>query len=253
MGEHRKALANTADRKNHFLLLVESDLDSLKYTAMLLRRFGYQTYTATRAADALEITSAKAPALIITSALLKDMDGLEFIKQIRKDPRTADVSFIVLTRQGDMLQEARCYEAGAMDCISQPVSAELLYRAVQTVIEPTPRMDIRIQTMQPVKVTNMPLDDREGVYTLDLSERGMFVRIAEPAPLNTRLSLQIDLSGRIIPVEAAVLRTDRTGAGPYHQPGMGLGFVRIAPKDRECIREFIKDEVTRNNSAPGNA
>jgi CheY-like chemotaxis protein len=252
MTEQRKAPSDVAERKSHFLLVVDSGLENLKYTATLLRRFGYQTYTASRAVDALEITSVKVPTLIITAMGLKDMDGLEFIKQIRTDPRTAGVRFIALTRQGDMVQEARCFEAGAVDCIVSPPSAEHLFRIIQNVVETTPRMNMRIRTMQPIKVTNVSLDDREGVYTLDLSERGMFVRIAEPAPLNTRLSIQIDIHGQTIPLEAAVLYRYHGDRGPYHEPGMGLGFVQIAPKDQESIRKFIMSEVTRG-IAPANA
>lgn len=252
MAEQSITPPDASDRKNHFVLVVDSSLENIKYTATLLRRFGYQTYTATRAMDALEITSVKVPSLIITAMGLSDMDGLEIVKQIRRDPCTAGVRFIALTRQGDMVQEARCYEAGALDCLPAPVAAEQLYRIVQTVIEATPRMNMRIRTMLPIKVTNVPLDDREGAYTLDLSERGMFVRIAEPAPLNMRLSVRIDLRGQTIPVEAAVLYRYQGDRGPYHEPGMGLGFVQIAAKDQECIRKFITSEVTRG-IAPGNA
>jgi CheY-like chemotaxis protein len=252
MAEQSNTPSDSSDRTSHFLLVVDSGLENLKYTATLLRRFGYQTYTAARAMDALEIASVKVPSLIITALNLKDMDGLEFIKQIRKDPRTADVRFIALTRQGDMVQEARCFEAGAVDCLASPPSAEQLFRSIQTVVEKTPRMNMRIRTMQPVTVTNVSLNDREGAYTLDLSERGMFVRIAEPAPLNMRLSVQIDIQGQKIPVEAAVLYRHQGDRGPYREPGMGLGFVQIAPTDQESIRKFIVSEVTRGLS-PTNA
>jgi CheY-like chemotaxis protein len=246
MAEEKTGAGQTASNRNRpFLLVVESDPTVLNYLSTLLRRFGYQTYTAACAEEAVAITAVKVPSLIITAARLNDVDGLEFMKQMKKDPRTAGVPFIALTRSGDMYQEARCFEAGAMDCLAQPVSAEALFRAVQTAVEPTPRKNIRIRTMQPVQVTNVPSDEREGTYTLDLSERGMFVRTGEPAPLNTRLALQIDLSGQKIPVEGAVLYQYQAGRGPYLEPGMGVGFVQISPKDQERIRNFIMSEVTR--------
>lgn len=245
MAEQRTTPSDAADRKSHFLLVVDSSLENLKYTATLLRRFGYQTYTAARGLDALEIASVKIPSLIITALSLQDMDGLELIKKIRTNQRTANVRFLALTKQGEPAQEARCFEAGAIDCIASPPSAEELFRVIQAVVETTPRMNMRIRTMQPIKVTNIPLDDREGVYTLDLSERGMFVRVVEPAPLNTRLSVQIDIHGQKIPLEAAVLYRYQGDRGPYQEPGMGLGFVQIAPQDQEYIRKFIMSEVTR--------
>jgi hypothetical protein len=73
----------------------------------------------------------------------------------------------------------------------------------------------------------------------------MFLRTLRPAPLDTRLSLQIGLNDRIIAIEAVVRSSYRTGGGPYNEPGMGLQFVRTAPQDQEIIRQFIRNEVTR--------
>jgi DNA-binding response OmpR family regulator len=237
-------------RGSHFLLIVDSDARSLFRTSTFLQRFEYQTYTAQTGAEALAVASVKVPSLVITSLDLTDMDGAELMRNFKKDSRIADVPFITLVRQGDLAEETRGFLHGAVDCLSQPVSAELLYRAVQAIIEKTPRMNMRIRTIQPVKVSNMPIDDPEGAYTLDLSEHGMFLRTWTPAALNTRLSLQIDLNGRLVPLEAAVLYSDRTGKGHYHEPGMGLGFVQIDKKDRECIRQFIMHEIERGIS-PG--
>jgi hypothetical protein len=44
----------------------------------------------------------------------------------------------------------------------------------------------------------------------------------------------------------------QAGSGPYLEPGMGVGFVQIAPKDQEHIRKFIMHEVMRG-IAIGNA
>jgi len=253
MAEYRTdTAADLTDRKSHFMLVVDSDARNLFYTSTLLHRFNYQTYTAKTAGEALAVAAVKVPSLVITSLGLSDMSGIELMQQFRKNPRTADVPFIVLTREEDLIEERSCVSAGAADCLSQPVSAELLYRAIQSAVEIKPRMNIRIRTIQPVKVNNMPLDDLEGAYTLDLSERGMFLRTKSPAALNTRLSLHIDLNGQMVPVEAAVLYSDRIGKGPYQEPGMGLGFVRIEPQDQEFIRQFIRNEVMRGITS-GNA
>ncbi len=111
---------------------------------------------------------------------------------------------------------------------------------------------MRIRTVQPVKVNTMPDDGLYGAYTLDLSERGMFLRTVNPVPVHTRLSLQLNMDGRIIELEATVLYGCQAGGGPYCEPGLGLQVVRIAPKDQQFIRQFIRNEVTRG-IAPGNA
>ena len=63
--------------------------------------------------------------------------------------------------------------------------------------------------------------------------------------MDTRLSFQLDLNHTFISAEAIVLYCYPFSGGPYHEPGIELEFVRIAPKDLELIRQFIWSEVTR--------
>jgi len=72
------------------------------------------------------------------------------------------------------------------------------------------------------------------------------IRSSMLAAANTRLSFQINLYGQVISAEAVVLYSDQAGGGPHHGTGMGLEFVRIAPKDQDLIRRFIRNEVTQN-------
>jgi hypothetical protein len=78
-----------------------------------------------------------------------------------------------------------------------------------------------------------------------LSEHGMYVRTLQPYPANTRLSVQIVIKGRPVPVEAEVLYCHKFGEGPFKEPGMGLKFVRVAPQDQQIIREFIREEIIK--------
>jgi len=248
----RDGVSDLMDRRNRFLLVVDSDSNNLLYTSMLLKRFDYHTYTTRTAREALEMARVAVPSLIITALDLKDMHGLELMQHVKKNPSTADVPFIALRKAGEPIGETQSADVRAAEYLDQPVSAELLYRAVQAAVEAKPRSHIRIRTLQPVKVDDMPINDFEGVCTTELSERGMFLRTKSPAAVNTRLSIQIYLYGQIIVVEAVVIYSDGAGAGPYREPGMGLQFVRIAPKDQELIRQFIRNEVMRG-IGPGNA
>lgn len=244
--------ADSLHPKKNFLLVADSDAHSLRYTAGLLKRFGYQACAARSAPEAMELALVAAPALIITALDLKGIDGLELIQQLRKNPGLAAVPFIALRRQGDLAGEKRSRELGACDCLYQPIVPEKLYLSVQTATETRPRRCIRLNTTLPVTVTNMPPESFAGASTLDLSEGGMFLRCAEPVDANTELSLQFNLQGDTIPVDAKVAYSYRTPGGPYLQPGMGLEFVRITLGARELIRRFVRNEVTRD-IAPLNA
>jgi len=246
MAEQRaNTVSNTAHRKIRYLLVVDSDTNNLYYISMLLQRLDYQICAVKTAAETLEMVMVAVPSLIIVDLHLEDMHGLELLRQIKHNPGTADIPFITLRRQGDLVGEKQSFELGAVDCLCQPVSAEQLFRAIQAVIEATPRTNIRIRTRLLVTVNNMPLDQFKGASISELSERGMFLRTRSPAAVNTRLSLRIGLNDQLIAAEAVVLYSDQTGKGPNREPGMGLEFVRIESKDQELIRQFVRNEVTR--------
>lgn len=48
-----------------------------------------------------------------------------------------------------------------------------------------------------------------------------------------------------VSAKAVVFYSHTFGEGPYKEPGMGLQFTQIMPQDRESIKIFIKDEITR--------
>lgn len=244
--------ADTLNSKKRFMLVAESDAQNLRYLSGLLKRFGYHACAAKSAQEAKEIALVATPALIITSLDIKGADGLELMRELRKNPGLGAVPFIGLRRQGDLAGEKRCRELGASDCLYQPVAPEKLYLSVQTATEVRPRKCIRLKTTLPVKVTNHSPEHFEGASTLDLSEAGMFLRCAEPVEANSQLALSFNLNGDVIPVQAKVVYSYRTPGGPYLQPGMGLEFTKIAPGAKELIRRFVRNEITKD-IAPLNA
>jgi CheY-like chemotaxis protein len=233
------------ERRSRFLLVVDSNANDLFYLSMLLQRFEYNISTAANGAEALKMTGIAAPSLVVASSVLSDMPGLELIRRMKQDPRTAIVPVLVKTADRTQETERLYRQAGAAACLYEPVNAEELYRTVQSAIEPTPRQNIRIHTMLSVIVDGKPLDCVEGECASVLSEHGMYVRTLRPYSSKTRLPVQIVIKGRSIPVEAEVLYCHKFGEGPFKEPGMGLKFVRVAPQDQELIRQFIREELVK--------
>jgi CheY-like chemotaxis protein len=238
------ALERMTEKKSA-LLLVDSDKQHLMYTSQLLQRFEYLTRTAMTGREALESTAAASPALIITAVGLLDMSGLNLIRLFKKNPITEKIPCITMRSQEDPINERDCYTAGAKDCLAKPVTVEPLYRIVQSAVEKTPRATIRLRAVHPVKVDTAPFDGHAGMHTLALSERGMFLHSTKQVPVQSQIALRMNLNGLIIPADAKVLYNGLSRRGSFKEPGMGLEFIRIAPKDQEYIRKYIRSEVTR--------
>ncbi len=226
-------------------MVVDGDANDLIYVSILLQRFQYHVCTARTAAEALAMTAVAPPILVVTAQFLPDMSGYDLFLRLKLDPRTSEVPFIVLTHAGDLITEQRFREAGAAACLDKPVQVEDLYPAVQKAIESRPRKNLRITTVLPVTVNGVLLSSDAGECATVLSEHGIYIRTLKPSAVNAHLLVTILVKNRLVSVEAVVLHTYGHGQGLFKEPGMGLKFVHIAPEDREFIKQYIREEITR--------
>jgi CheY-like chemotaxis protein len=206
---------------------------------MMLQRLGYNICTARAVDEAIEFMCVAPPSGILAEA---GPTGSGLLVRIKKDRRFSDVPLILLSAPDRALEErARRGEFAA--CLRKPVDVEELYRAVESVIEKGPRRNIRIATNLRANMENQGAGS-DGSVTV-ISEYGMFFRTLDPLPMNTRISLSLDIKGRTIKLDAVVLYSCSVDDGPFKEPGMGLKFARIAPADQDHVRQFIREELTR--------
>jgi len=242
--------AGASDRGTGYVLVVDSDADSLVFMSRLLQRLKYHICSAKTAEEAIEMATVAMPSLVVTDMSLSGMNGFELIQQLKQDPRTTGIPVIIKTGPLTPKLEQMCRQAGAEACVEKPVQADELYRKVQAAIEPKPRSHIRIRTRLPVYVNNKPLDAEAGECVSMLSAHGMFIRTLRPMPVRTILPVQITLPGQTVSADAKVVYSNMFGQGAHGEPGMGLFFVDISEKDQDHIRQYISSEVTKG-IAPG--
>jgi CheY-like chemotaxis protein len=232
-------------RKSRYILVIEGNTQELFTTAMLLHRFSYPVCTARNARQALDMVSVAMPALIVTDDVLPDMSGIDFMRVLGSNTHTFSIPVILILPPGGAGHGRGDIEIGGHLCLQKPVQLEDLFRAVQEAMEPTPRANIRIQTALPVTVNKVVFDGARGECVSNISSQGMYIRTIKHHRQNKKLSLQVTIDSRIINVEATVLYSRRRDSGPLPEPGMAVKFTRIADEDRDFIRQFIRDQVTR--------
>jgi CheY-like chemotaxis protein len=236
---------------SRFLMVVDRDAGDLFNTSMLLQRFSYKVCTAMTVDEALAMARIALPALFIVE-LPPGISCFDLMRRFRLDPRMAAVPAIIKTIDMSPETEKTCREAGAAFCIRKPVQAEELFHAVQLAIEDRPgenkrpREHIRIYTQLPMTINNKPLNyGTQGLCAAVMSEAGMYVRTLKILPINTPITMQIIVKDRAISLEAVVLHRHGFGEGTFGEPGMGIRFIRIAPEDKELLRQFIGEEVRK--------
>jgi DNA-binding response OmpR family regulator len=232
-------------RRSRYILVIEDNTHDLFTTAMLLHRFSYPVCTARNARQALDMVSVAMPALVVTDLKLPGMSGMEFLRVLGSNANTFSIPVILLMPPNGTGHEKADIEIGGHLCLQKPVPIEALYKAVQTVMEPTPRANIRIETSLPVTVNRTALDTARGECGTHISSQGMYIRTYKYHARAELLTLQIKIGDRIISADAAVLYTRRQDAGAFSEPGMAVKFTRITGEDREFIKQFVRKEVTK--------
>ena len=245
--ETQKPPLSDLSEKKHYLVVVDGNPAELFSTGMILQRLDYTIFTAGSAEDCLRFMEIARPSAIITELLLPRMGGMDLLSRIKQDPQTKDIPVIIHTRMKDPKVEELCMVAGCASFLKKPVDPNTLYRSVQYAIEATPRHYIRFKTCLPILIgdeTNDSAASSECVTAL--SENGIYIRTNQSRPVNSMLPITILVPGRRVKARAMVLYCITGTSGPLKEPGMGMKFVEISGEDREFIRKFIKDEITRD-------
>jgi signal transduction histidine kinase len=116
------------------LLIVEDDLHLLEGVQSVLELEGYDITTAENGAAALEILCEQQmqPDLIISDIMMPMMDGLTFLREVRKDSRFVNIPFIFLTARGEKRDIHTGKRLGVDDYIIKPFDTDDLLIAIES-------------------------------------------------------------------------------------------------------------------------
>jgi two-component system cell cycle response regulator DivK len=113
------------------ILLVEDNERNVKLLRDVLRATGYRTLEASTGHHALALAAAHEPALVLMDIRLPDMDGVEALRRLRLDERTASIPVLAVTAQAMKGDSERFTEAGFDGYLSKPVDVDALLAAVE--------------------------------------------------------------------------------------------------------------------------
>jgi CheY-like chemotaxis protein len=175
------------DREKRSLLVVDSSATYLFYMTMLLKKLDYTVRTSTSAEDALKQLAGPdpLPALVITDTALPNMNGIDMIRQIRKNPALKSIPVIIHTSETESAAKEACKLMECSDYFRKPADPDSLYRALQTATETLPRQNIRIDLSLDVEVGDKTAGDVRREIVTTLSEGGLYIQSLSPEPLHT--------------------------------------------------------------------
>jgi DNA-binding response OmpR family regulator len=121
------------------VLIIEDEPDVLELVVYHLQKSGFKTATARDGNQGLQKARDLVPALVVLDLMLPGLDGTAICKQLKADPRTAQVPILMLTAKAEEVDRILGLELGADDYITKPFSPrELVLRIKRLLRAPSP-------------------------------------------------------------------------------------------------------------------
>ena len=99
------------------ILIIEDDRYISGFTAVSLRKEGYEVFVAESASEGLFFYASQHPHIVLLDLGLPDRDGLEVLSEIRKD---GDTPVLVVSARGQEREKVAALDAGADDYMTKP-------------------------------------------------------------------------------------------------------------------------------------
>ena len=113
------------------VLIVEDNEKGMKLFRDVLAANGYRTLEASTGGQAFDLAFEHGPDLVLMDIQLPDVDGVEVLRRLRADERTASISVLALTAQAMHGDREHFLAAGFDGYISKPVDVVELIGTVR--------------------------------------------------------------------------------------------------------------------------
>lgn len=113
------------------LLFVDDDTLTLKLMAKVANLIGWQVSVCDSGQGGLQEVMNNPPAMVFVDMQMEDMDGIEFVRQVKKLPGASQLPVLICSAEKSKRNEELARLAGASDFLLKPLMIDDLTRIVQ--------------------------------------------------------------------------------------------------------------------------
>ncbi|HIK29427.1 MAG: response regulator transcription factor [Oscillatoriaceae bacterium SKW80] len=117
------------------ILLVDDEPGLREAVQAYLEDSGFKVDVASNAERGWELVQQKLPDLVISDIMMPQVDGYQFLKRLREDPRFKALPVVFLTARGMTCDRISGYQAGCDAYISKPFDPDELVAIVKNLLE----------------------------------------------------------------------------------------------------------------------
>lgn len=123
------------------ILIVEDEIAIREMLHIALDKAGFSVAEAADVQQARLSIFNRLPDLILLDWMLPEVSGLEFARQLKKDPKMKSLPIIMLTAKTEESDKVRGLEVGADDYVTKPFSPRELIARIKAVLRRTSTVD----------------------------------------------------------------------------------------------------------------
>lgn len=116
------------------LLLVDDEPGLRQAVQAYLEEEGFTVQVASNAREGWELLQQYSPELVISDIMMPQVDGYQFLQQLREDPRYETLPVVFLTARGMTSDRIQGYNAGCDAYLSKPFDPEELVAIVTNLL-----------------------------------------------------------------------------------------------------------------------
>ncbi len=114
------------------VLIVEDDVNTLRYMQAVLKMHGYQTYLAHNGEEALEVMDSQHVDLIIVDVMMPKLDGYQFVDILRQSNN--ELPILMVTAKLEMADKKKGFLVGIDDYMTKPVNEEEMLLRIKALL-----------------------------------------------------------------------------------------------------------------------
>ncbi len=118
------------------ILIVDDSVSLRQVVSIALKGAGYDTIEACDGVDALSKLNGEKIHLIISDVNMPNMDGITFLKELRKNPSYKFMPVIMLTTESQESKKSEGQAAGAKAWVVKPFQPQQMISAVGKLVLP---------------------------------------------------------------------------------------------------------------------
>jgi two-component system, chemotaxis family, chemotaxis protein CheY len=118
------------------VLVVDDFATMRKIVRNILKQIGFENITEAEDGNAaLRVIKSESIGLVVTDWNMPNMTGLDLLREIRKDPQTADTPVLMVTAEGLKENVMEAVKAGVNNYVVKPFTAEVLQEKLEHIFK----------------------------------------------------------------------------------------------------------------------